>query len=129
MKLLIIGAALGMSLFCNTVTADDLRASKESGGITQAQDRIGGGQSFGMLTLTDGACVKPEIVAQILPQFLTDFKAGRILITDPALAKSIGKEVVDFCYDESEGKVFLVDEFGNQVALDPESFKPSGPSA
>lgn len=77
----------------------------------------------GTLTLSDKACTNRKIVAQILPQFVADFKAGRYVITNPALAKQLGVDGFDVCWsDEKEDGYLIVDEFGDAIGLDPAIF-------
>lgn len=106
----LIAAALMIS--CNTLAADRVAP-----------------QPFGSIRLTEDACTNPKIVNQLLPQYVEQFKAGVGTVTDPALAKLIGSTSFAFCWTDYEDKIFLVDQFGNSVAIDPADFEPAGPGA
>jgi hypothetical protein len=103
-------------MFCDHVSRDWCGSSS-----AVAADRVAQ-QPFGQVRLMDKACTKPEIVAQILPQYVAQFKAGKGVVTDKAVAKAIGKDTFDFCWTLHEGAIALVDEFGGSVALDPADF-------
>lgn len=91
-------------------------------GIAHAGDRIAQ-QPFGSIRLTDAACTNKAVVAQILPQFVKDFKAGKGVITDKELAKVLGVDTFDFCWTLDKGAILIVDQFGDVVSFQPAQFE------
>jgi hypothetical protein len=105
---LIVTAALLVS--CNTFAAD-LRATF---------DNV-------IVTLKDTACVNHALVDQIVPQYVPEFHAGSVVVTNKEAAKELGRDTFELCWIEKDGEVFLLDEIGNQLQFPKAMFAaPAG---